>query len=173
MAPLESSWGRRKAMSHTIVGIAELHVSKEANETLVTFSLGSCIGLAIHDPEAHVGGMIHYMLPDSSLDSSKARDKPAMFADTGIRLLFDQAQSLGLEKTRTRAVVAGAAQIMDESGFFDIGKRNYDALKKIFDDNNVLLDAEDVGGSLNRTLYLEIATGRSWVKTVGHGVRAL
>jgi chemotaxis protein CheD len=160
-------------MSQQIVGIAELQVSNNETDTLVTYSLGSCIGLAIYDPEARVGGMIHYMLPNSSLDSNQAEAKPAMFADTGIPLLFEEARELGLSKKRVRTVVAGAAQIMDDSGFFNIGERNYQALHKIFKDSNVDIDAEDVGGHLNRTLYLEIATGRSWVKFTGHGVREL
>lgn len=155
------------------MGIAELVVSNNENEILVTYSLGSCIGLAIYDPEAKVGGMIHYMLPDSSLDSNRAEEKPAMFADTGVSALFDKAQALGLDKTRMRTVVAGAAQLMDDTGFFDMGKRNYDALKKIFGENTVIINAEDVGGHLNRTLFLDIATGRSWTKIAGHGVRKL
>jgi chemotaxis protein CheD len=118
-------------MSQQIVGIAELQVSNNETDTLVTYSLGSCIGLAIYDPEARVGGMIHYMLPNSSLDSNQAEAKPAMFADTGIPLLFEEARELGLSKKRVRTVVAGAAQIMDDSGFFNIGERNYQALHKM------------------------------------------
>jgi len=69
--------------------------------------------------------------------------------------------------------VVGGSQIMDDSGYFNIGKRNYMALRKIFWSNNVLLQAEDVGGNGNRTLRLEIDTGRVWVKTSGHGEKNL
>jgi chemotaxis protein CheD len=162
-----------KAMNQRIVGIADLQVSDSQSETLVTYSLGSCIGLSIYDPGARVGGMIHFMLPDSTLDSKKAHEKPAMFADTGVPLLFKKAYSLGLKKTRARVVVTGGAQILDDSGYFNIGKRNHAALRKIFWRNNVFTDAEDVGGNINRTLYLEIATGRVWVKTAGQGIREL
>lgn len=160
-------------MGQRIVGIADLYVSGDTSETLVSYSLGSCIGLAIYDPQARVGGMLHYMLPDSSLDSNKAARTPAMFADTGIPLLFKGAVRRGLAKSRARVVVAGAAEIMDESGFFNIGKRNYDALRAIFASNGVSIDAEDVGGRLNRTLYLDISTGRILVKIAGREVREL
>ncbi len=154
-------------MSQRVVGIAELHVSADPSETLVTYSLGSCIGIAIYDPKVRVGGMLHLMLPESSLDPHKASIQPAMFADTGIPRLFDEAYALGLQKWRARVVLAGAAQILDESGYFNIGKRNYTAVRRILWRNNVLIDTEDVGGRMNRTLFLEIETGRTWLKTAG------
>jgi chemotaxis protein CheD len=152
-------------MAQCVVGIAELKVASEPGARLVTYSLGSCIGLAIYDPVVKVGGMIHFMLPDSSIDVERARMSPAMFGDTGIPLLFRTAYALGLKKTRARILVAGGAQILDESGHFKIGKRNYTALRNIFWRNNVLIDAEDVGGAVSRTLFLEIDTGRAWVKS--------
>lgn len=160
-------------MRQRIVGIADLQVSNDVGEVLVTYSLGSCIGLLIYDPQTKVGGLLHYMLPDSSLDPSKAVEKPAMFGDTGIPLLFKSAYKLGLEKRRARVVVVGGAQILDDSGYFNIGKRNYAMLRKILWRNNVLIDAEDVGGNVNRTVYLELATGRTWVKTPGQEMREL
>lgn len=160
-------------MKQRIVGIADMQVSSEDSEVLVTYSLGSCIGLAIYDPQARVGGLLHYMLPDSSLDPSKAQQKPGMFADTGIPLLFKTAYAMGLQKQRARVIVVGGAQILDDSGYFNIGKRNYAMLRKILWRNNVLIDAEDVGGNLNRTLYLEVGTGRAWVKTPGQEMREL
>ncbi|MGQ9653162.1 MAG: chemotaxis protein CheD [Thermodesulfobacteriota bacterium] len=75
-------------MSQRVVGIAELQVSADPSETLVACSLGSCIGIAIYDPEVRVGGMLHFILPDSSMAPQKAGTKPAMFADTGIPRLF-------------------------------------------------------------------------------------
>lgn len=154
-------------MSQRVVGIAELQVSADPSETLVAYSLGSCMGIAIYDPEVRVGGMLHFILPDSSMDPQKASAKPAMFADTGIPRLFKEAHALGLRKWRARVVVAGAAQILDQSGYFNIGRRNWAMVRKILWRNNVLIDAEDVGGRLNRTLFLEIETGRTWLKTAG------
>lgn len=160
-------------MKQRIIGIAEMQVSADTHEVLVTYSLGSCIGLVIYDPQARVGGILHYMLPDSSLDPLRAKEKPAMFADTGIPLLFKSAYMLGLEKRRARVVLVGGAQILDDSGYFNIGKRNYAMARKILWRNNVLVDAEDVGGRVNRTVYLDMATGKTMVKSPGQELKEL
>jgi chemotaxis protein CheD len=148
-------------------------VSNDPAVTLITHSLGSCIGLAVYDPLVKVGGMLHYMLPESDLDLQKAKDKPLMFADTGIPLLFKACYKLGAEKKRMVAKVAGGSQIMDPSGTFNIGKRNYAALRKIFWRNSVMIDAEDIGGTSNRTMRLNIATGELSLKVSGSGEKIL
>ena len=150
-----------------IVGVADMKVSNNPVESIVTYSLGSCIGLAIYDPFAKVGWILHYMLPESSIDPEKAQRKPFMFADTGIPRLFKAAYRLGAKKQRIKIYVAGGAEILDQKGFFNIGKRNYMALKKMFFKNNVIIDKQDVGGNHNRTVRIEIATGTIFVKTSG------
>jgi chemotaxis protein CheD len=150
-----------------IVGVADMKVSNTPGESVITYSLGSCIGLVIYDPIVRVGGILHYMLPESSIDKEKASRKPFMFADTGIPRLFKTAYQLGAKKNRIRIYVAGGAEILDQKGFFNIGKRNYIALKKMFFKNGVMIDKEDVGGNFNRTVRIEIATGDIFVKTSG------
>ena len=150
-----------------IVGVADMKVSNNPGESLITYSLGSCIGLVIYDPVVRVGGMLHYMLPESSIDKEKASARPYMFADSGIPRLFKTAYQLGAAKQRMRIYVAGGAEILDQSGFFNIGKRNYMALKKMFLKNNVMINQQDVGGNTNRTVRIEIATGDIYVKTSG------
>ncbi|SHL13559.1 chemotaxis protein CheD [Desulfatibacillum alkenivorans DSM 16219] len=149
--------------------ISDLKVSNNPDVTLVTYSLGSCIGLAVWDPEVRVGGMLHYMLPDSSISQEKAKANPAMFADTGIPALFKACYKLGAQKQRMIVKVAGGAQLMDESGFFNIGKRNYAALRKMFWRNKVMVAAEDIGGMVNRTIRLNIGTGELIMKVSGKG----
>ena len=157
-------------MKKMIVGVADMQVTHDLESTLITYSLGSCIGVAIHDPVARVGGLLHFMLPESQIDPLKAQRKPFMFADTGIPFLFQEAYKLGAEKGRMTVKVAGGSQIMDESGYFNIGKRNYMAMRKIFWTNNVLIRAEDIGGNVNRTLSIELFSGKVWVKTSGNGM---
>lgn len=153
-------------MDH-IVDIADLQVTDDARVTLVTYSLGSCIGVAIWDPRARVGGMLHYMLPDSSLSPEKAKAKPAMFADTGIAALFHATYKIGAAKKNIVVKIAGGSSLLDDNGVFNIGKRNYIMLRKIFWKNGILIEAEDVGGSLSRTVRLDVATGRFMVKSRG------
>ncbi len=146
-----------------------MKVSNRADDVLVTYSLGSCIGLAIYDPVAKVGGLLHYMLPESSLDKSKADDNPFMFADTGIPRLFKETYKYGAKKQRMKVVVVGGAQILDQKGLFNIGKRNYMALRKMLFKNNVMIKHEDIGGNVNRTVRLTIKEGDVYIKTSGQG----
>lgn len=156
-----------------IVRIADMKISDNPGATLITYSLGVCIGITLYDPVMKVGGLLHYMLPDSQIDPQKAQKNPWMFADTGIPLFFNEAVRLGAEKRRMEVKVAGGSQILDESGFFNIGERNYLALRKIFLMNNVLIRAEDVGGNVNRTLSIELSSGKVWMKISGNGVREI
>lgn len=119
-------------MSDLIVGISDIKVSNNAQDILVTYALGSCIGIVVFDPVAKVGGMLHYMLPDSNLDQNKAKENPAMFADTGIPLLFKSCYKLGAEKKRMLVKVAGGASILDDTNYFRIGQKNIMAMRKIF-----------------------------------------
>ncbi len=160
-------------MAEIVVGISDLKVSNNLNDVLVTFALGSCVGVAVYDPVAKVGGLLHYMLPDSTLDAEKAREKPAMFADTGIPLLFKSCYKLGAEKQRMAVKVVGGASILDDTNYFRIGQKNVMALRKIFWKNNVLIDREDTGKSCNRTVRLHIASGHLLVKSSGGDSREL
>ncbi len=155
-------------MEH-IVGIGDMKVSNQVGDTIVTPSIGSGIGLVIYDPEARVGGILHYILTDSSIDEIKAKDQPLMFADTGISTLFQQAYLLGAEKTRIRVFVAGGAQIITQEKRFNIGQLNYTALTQILTRENVAIWKQAVGGNLNRTVRMDIATGHISLKTSGQG----
>lgn len=151
-------------MNYTI-GISEMRVSNQSEDILITYSLGSCIGVTIYDPISRVGGMIHCMLPDSKLDPQKARSFPCMFVDTGIPSLFNEAYRLGAQKERIIVKVAGCSQILDDKNLFNIGERNYMTLRKLLWKNSVLINAEDVGGNDSRTLYLDVTSGRVTVKS--------
>lgn len=151
-----------------VVGVADMRISNHPEEVLVTHALGSCLGVVIYDPAARVGGILHFMLPDSSLDPQKAQEKPHMFADTGLPRLFRECYRLGAQKPRLQVKVAGGSQLLGNREHFQIGRRNYAALRKIFLKNNVLIDNENVGGTRARTLFLEIATGNVWIKVMGH-----
>jgi len=156
-----------------IVGVSDMKVTNDIEATLVTYSLGSCIGVAIYDPVARVGGLLHYMLPESSLDKEKAGKNPYMFADTGIPALFKAAYKLGAKKQRMKVIVVGGSQVLDQKGFFNIGKRNDIAVRKMFHKNNVIIDYKDVGGTVNRTIKLAINTGDTCLKISGRGEKKI
>ena len=156
-----------------VVGVSDMKVSNDLDSLLITYSLGSCIGIALYDSVVQVGGVLHFMLPESGLDSGKAQSRPHMFADTGIPALFKAAYKLGAKKQRMKVVVVGGAQILDQKGFFNIGKRNYMAVKKVFWKNNVMIDYQDVGGNVNRTIKLAVKNGDAWLKTSGKGEKKI
>jgi chemotaxis protein CheD len=160
-------------MAECIVGISDLKVSNNQEDVLITYALGSCIGVAVYDPLVRVGGLLHFMLPDSNLDVDKAKTNPAMFADTGIPLLFKSCYRLGAEKHRMVVKVAGGASILDDTNFFRIGQKNLTALRRIFWKNNILIDGEDTGMNHNRTISLRIADGVVKVKGANNSAKRL
>lgn len=157
-------------MNSIVVGVADCQVTNDREATLVTYALGSCLAIAIYDPVACVGGMLHFMLPESALDPAKAERNPYMFADSGIPFLFRNAYAQGAEKKRLWVRIAGGANVMDESGVFNIGKRNHLAVRKILWKAGVLVHGESVGGGNSRTVRLEMATGKLWLQ-ISSGAR--
>ena len=153
-------------MQHT-VGISEMRTSNCAEDVLVTYSLGSCVGLAVYDPIAVVGGLIHCMLPLSRIDPEKAKTNPSMFTDTGVPQLLQAVLKLGAQKGRLVAKVAGGSRLLDENGTFKIGERNLVVLRKVLWKNNILIAGQDVGGTVARTMYLRMDSGQTTIKSCG------
>lgn len=150
-----------------VIGLAELAVSNNPSAVLTTYSLGSCIGVAIYDPVARVGGLLHSMLPDSTIDPAKARANPGMFVDTGAPALLRAACQMRADKRRLRVFVAGGARIMDDQNLFNIGGRNLTAFSEWLRREGLTVTAEQVGGQVNRTVGLSIENGRVTLKVSG------
>jgi chemotaxis protein CheD len=149
------------------VDISDLKVSADGDDLLVTYALGSCIAVMVHDPVRNAAGMIHYMLPLSETSPEKAKARPAMFADTGIPLLFQSMYALGCRKYDLVVKVAGGGALYDDKGLFCIGKRNYTVLRKMFWKAGVNITAEDVGGARSRTARLHVGSGRCTISSQG------
>lgn len=151
----------------SIVGISEMMVSDHRSDVLITYSLGSCVGVSLYDPVVQVGGLIHCMLPLSKIDPEKARKKPAMFVDSGVSELLRELYSKGAKRSRLIAKVAGCSTLLDDKKLFKIGERNYTVLRKILWKNNILITSEDVGGTITRTMSLYMRDGRTTIKVGG------
>ena len=149
-----------------LVEVGDLKLGRDGDE-LVTYALGSCLGLVVHDPVAKVGGLLHAMLPLSSINPEKARSNPFMFVDTGVPELFLRLYEMGGQKGRMLVKAAGCANPMGKDQMFKIGERNYVVLKKLLWKNGVLLKAEDIGGSLSRTLHFNVASGQIVISSNG------
>lgn len=145
-----------------------MKIANQPGDIVITHALGSCLGIAVHDPVANVGGVLHVMMPMSKVNPEKAKLNPFMFVDTGVPAFFSQIYKAGGKKERLVVKVAGGANVQTNTkDRFEIGKRNHVVMKKLFWKNGILVEAEDVGANNARTMQLEIGTGRVTISTSG------
>jgi chemotaxis protein CheD len=149
-------------MKQINVGIGEYAVSKNPEERIKTFGLGSCVAIIVLDPKARSVGLMHVALPDSSINPEKAEKLPGYFADTGIPFLLKEMAKLGSNVNGQGLIfkLVGGAQVMDPNQRFNIGKRNVITIKKILWKFNLAVVAEEVGGNISRTVDVDAGTGR-------------
>ena len=148
----------------TVVGVGDYKTSGNSTEVLVTYSLGSCLGVSAYDPKAKVGGLLHFMLPDSRINPEKAAAQPAMFADTGLTAFLNELFFLGATRKNLWVKLAGGSKVLKDGEFFDIGRRNLLVAKKLLWKNDLPVLAEETGGEMSRTLRLRMEEGITLVK---------
>jgi chemotaxis protein CheD len=144
-----------------VIGIADMKVSRAPDDVLITYALGSCLGIAVYDAVAKVGGLLHVMLPVSTVNPVKAANNPLMFVDTGVPELFKACYKAGAKKERLVVKVAGGASLQnnEDTDQFQIGKRNFIMLRKLLWKNNVLIKSFHVGENFSRTMSMDMSTG--------------
>ena len=150
-----------------VVGISDCAVSADPATTLITYALGSCVAVALHDPAAKAGALLHIILPESQLNPEKAAQNPWMFADTGIPKMVERLANSGAQPRRLTVRMAGGAQVLDPGGVFNIGKRNIMAARKALWKAGLLLGGEAVGGEVSRTVRLVLQTGAFLIREPG------
>ena len=149
------------------VGMADLKVAK-APDSLTTLGLGSCIGLTLYDPVSKIGGLVHYMLPDST--KLKNNSNIAKFGDTGIRELYKKMIAAGANTRRLVDKIAGGAKMFEVSGLSNVGhvgERNSEEAKIVLKELKIPLVAEDTGLNYGRTVVLNCEDGKYLIKAVG------
>lgn len=147
-----------------VVGVSDAKVSAGSQDVLMTYALGSCIGVSLHDAKAGIGGLLHYQLPTSTADAARAAEKPLMYADTGMTWLIEKMESMGASRRRMSVRMAGAAQMLDDAKLFDIGRRNHTAIRKFLWQQGMLISGEHIGGTTPRTMSLHMNDGSVTVK---------
>ena len=147
------------------VGIADMKMAKGSG-VLITYALGSCIGLCFEDPALRLGALLHIMLP---VNLETGRKNPMKYADTGIRETLRQMASLGALKTRITVKIAGGAKMFEVSGgsLGNIGQRNIESVHTILRQEGIRLIGEDVGGTVARTLLFDVASGQGCIRSYG------
>lgn len=149
------------------VKVSDARCSADPADVLVTYALGSCIGVCLYDPAARVAGLLHYQLPASAGDPAKAIERPCMFADTGMAQLLAEMIALGAGKSRMKVRLAGGANMLNDASSMNIGKRNHTAIRKFLWQHGMFVESEDVGGATPRTVYLAVADGAYTIKSGG------
>lgn len=155
------------------VGIADYKVAHSPHR-LITLGLGSCVGVALYDSVAKVGGLLHIMLPDSTQFNNVT--KPAKFADTGIPLMIDHIKRQGGNPNRLTAKLAGGAQMfsgLDEKFVLNIGQRNAQMVREILKKIGIRILAEDLGGNRGRTMIFDTSNGQVTIRTIGSPLKVI
>ena len=147
------------------VGIADMKLA-QGSGILITYALGSCIGLCFHDPRLRLGALLHIMLP---LNMETGRKNPLKYADTGIRETIRQMEMKGSNRARMTVKIAGGAKMFEVKGgnLGNIGQRNIESVHTVLKQEGIRLVAEDVGGSVARTLMFDPVTGQGCIKSYG------
>ncbi|BCB03379.1 chemotaxis protein CheD [Bacillus sp. KH172YL63] len=156
------------------VGIADMNIA-DNGISIRTSGLGSCIGVVLYDEFIKLAGMVHIMLPDSSI-GKEAKPNLAKYADTGVEELIRQLTGRGASLRRLRCKMAGGAQMFQfqsKSDVMRIGPRNADAVKAVLLKNGIPIMAEDIGGNKGRTIEFFTSTGLLQVRTVNEGIKEI
>jgi chemotaxis protein CheD len=151
------------------VGVADLKISRDVEDLLITYALGSCLGITVYDIRLKRAGLLHCMMPDSSIDRSKAAGNPCLYVDSGMKIMLDNFFINGSRKNDLIIRVAGGSSSKEneEEDFFQIGRRNFVSLRKYLWNEGLMLKAYDVGGYGSRTVTLEVENGKMLIKSKG------
>lgn len=156
---LPNRWVAPAPRKQLVVGLSDMLTSNDLTACLVIGSLGSGIGISIYDPIAKVGGLLHAMLPDSTINLERADSRPYMFVDTGLPALFHSVYALCGLKHRLVVKLAGGAEFLDQKKIFRIGERNVAATLHMLERNGVKVSASETGGRESRTVRLDLSNG--------------
>ena len=148
-----------------IIGIADMKMAK-GEGMLVTYALGSCIGICLHDPVLKLGALVHIMLP---VNMEAGRKTPMKYADTGIRETLRLMEGKGASRNRITAKIAGGAKMFEvgSSSLGNIGQRNIESVHMNLKKEGIRLLKEDVGGTVARTLLFDVNSGLGCVRRYG------
>jgi chemotaxis protein CheD len=152
------------------VGVADLKMSEDVEDLLITYALGSCLGITVYDFRTKRAALLHCMLPDSSMDKKKAEENPCLYVDSGMKFMLESFYRKGSRKSDLIIRVAGgsSSKMNEEEDFFKIGRRNFVNLRKYLWDEGLLLKSYDVGGYSSRTVTLEVESGKMMIKSHGY-----
>ncbi len=149
-----------------VVGVADIKSATGEENVLVTYALGSCLGITVYDPRRRIGGMLHAMLPDSRQHAAtSAQLRIAMFLDTGMTALLNELRKLGAAERGLECKVFGGSQVLGADKFFRIGDRNVAAFQELSPQLGLRVSVWEIGGQVNRTIKFYLESGQVSVRT--------
>jgi chemotaxis protein CheD len=149
-----------------VVGVADVKVSSGDDNVIVTYALGSCLGITLYDARRRIGGMLHAMLPDSRQHQATSQGgRIAMFIDTGMSMLLDELRKLGASERNLECKVFGGSQVLGADKFFRIGDRNVQAFQALSAERGLRVSVWEIGGQINRTIKFYLESGQVSVRT--------
>ncbi len=134
------------------VGIGGIGAVRDAQEDLVTYALGSCVAVILHDWKTGVWGMAHVALPKPARDTNGTRSEPGYYGTAAVDALLALMVPMGAEIRNMRVALIGGASVMPALDRFDIGKRNVLSLRKALWRHGMAPNSEEVGGNTSRTV---------------------
>lgn len=149
------------------VGLGEIAVSKNQNDVLVAFGLGSCVGVGVYDPVKGIAGLLHAVLPEPLNGSDLTSTK---YVGNGIKKLLEDVIQMGAVKERLIIRIAGGANMLTSPGLsktFDIGSRNITTAISILDSMKLKIIGQNVGGNSGRTFRIYVADGKMTIRIIG------
>ncbi len=147
-----------------VVGIGEMKLAR-GKEELITYALGSCVGVTMYDPIVQVGGLLHVMLPEKPGGET---DNVFRYADSGIEEMLRRLKDMGFVKERAVVKIAGGARMFGETGnFMDIGNRNVESVRRVLEREGLKITAQDIGGSKPRTVSMATSSGMVSITCAG------
>jgi chemotaxis protein CheD len=151
-------------MSQITVKLADFSANNNPNDILIVYGIGSTLAVILYDEGAKAGGIVHFMLANSTKSSPKTNHYPAMYADSGIPLLVKSCVELGARKETLSARLAGGAYMLGEGISQSVSDGNLSAARSILSKMGIKVGAEDIGGNHMRSVRLDIATGQVYLK---------
>ncbi len=148
------------------MGIAEGKTAFGGQE-LISYALGSCVGVCLYDPAKKIAGLAHIVLPHKGF--SQSSENAYKFADEGTRALLEEMVRLGAARSRIYAKIAGGAKMFaTANNVWEIGEKNVEAVKEILKEEKISLLAEDTGKNYGRTIRFTAVDGKLEISTVRH-----
>ena len=160
-------------MNSLTVGLGEIKVSKDPQDVLVAYGLGSCLGIGIYDPLTHLAGLLHAILPCSTANG-RLPEQPGKYVDTGIETLLNLLVQQCAYKPRLIVRLAGGANMLTAPGFsqvMNIGARNVETAMQVLTSLQLKVVGQEVGGHSGRTVRFYATDGRMTIRTAGNQER--